>query len=60
MLSPTRLVPWITHLSQRLVEPMKRAKDDQAPKREGKGREGKGREGKGREGKGREGKGREG
>lgn len=33
--SATRSVPWITHRSQRLVAPMKPAKDHQAPKREG-------------------------
>ena len=35
--SSTRLVPWITHRSQHLVEPLKPAKRHQAPKREGQG-----------------------
>lgn len=35
--SPTRLVPWITHRSQHLVDPLKPAKRHQAPKREGQG-----------------------
>lgn len=35
--SSMRLVPWITHRSQHLVEPLKPVKRHQAPKREGQG-----------------------